>query len=483
MNKIYERLIYIAPVLLVILYAFYQHTVGDSWDFIVYVLNAKFYFDESIYFEILRPPLASLIIAFFGGFFSWKVAEYLFLALIPILFGVSVYFLATALKFNKIKFYLLSFTPFLVLRGSFEGTELLTLTLLNFFIYFILKDDIKSGILLALGFLARYNFLVFLPLIFFQKSFKKIIYSLLASLILVMPWLLYNFLNHGNFFFSIADQYANNLLFRKYILDVGLQFSLTDFFVVLGIYLPLLVYGVFVRIKKWNKIDTIFVYIFILTSLQYINIPLTNARYLFLITLPAMYFTYQAIDSIKNKNRKKVLFITILLINIIMFISLLFSSYSYFDSAQDFRNISENIENKECATLSNIWVHLLYYGVNTGPAPHRDNIKHFLDEGYNIFLLRNIGDPDYVSDSEFMNSLPLISQEENFYFIKNDVCLKHSPYTSYMHGIKQDIFTRFGYEININPCFVLANNISILERTCNLVNGNGFTLDENRVLP
>jgi hypothetical protein len=65
---------------------------------------------------------------------------------------------------------------------------------------------------LGLAILTRYSSLVFIPFLLFQKKIKFIFSSYFALFLTTLPWFLYNFNKTGNFFTSISDQYANNIL-------------------------------------------------------------------------------------------------------------------------------------------------------------------------------------------------------------------------------------------------------------------------------
>ena len=72
----------------------YQHSTGISWDFSVYVLNAKYIFSDGKYFEWLRPPLIPVFLGLFS-LFGWKASEYLFIIF------TSGLFLFSSIKLSK----------------------------------------------------------------------------------------------------------------------------------------------------------------------------------------------------------------------------------------------------------------------------------------------------------------------------------------------------------------------------------------------
>ena len=109
-----------------------------SWDYSVYVLNAKHFFNKGFYFEILRPPLVPTIIGFLGNVFGYFLADILFIILVSFLFFSATYLLTKELKINTLLFYVLLLTPTTLAYGLFAGTELLFLALILFAIYLLI---------------------------------------------------------------------------------------------------------------------------------------------------------------------------------------------------------------------------------------------------------------------------------------------------------------------------------------------------------
>ncbi|MCK5042626.1 MAG: hypothetical protein KAR51_01245, partial [Candidatus Aenigmarchaeota archaeon] len=104
------------------------------------------------------------------------------------------------------------------------------------------------------------------------------------------------------------------------------------------------------------------------------------------------------------------------------------------------------------------------------------------ENGKIMLLFYNIGEPDYVRDKQFIESLPIIYQNERYIILgKEDACLPQEVIdTSYLEGLKKIVYRRDNMTININPCIILFGDSPLLERSCNLINLNGFTQDENR---
>ena len=86
-------------------------------------------------------------------------------------------------------FYSLSLSWFVLFYATQEGTELLTLALIQLFLVQIINKKV-GGQYLALAFLARYNSIVLAPFMFLNKNYKKIIKNFIYFILLVFPWLL-----------------------------------------------------------------------------------------------------------------------------------------------------------------------------------------------------------------------------------------------------------------------------------------------------
>ena len=49
-----------------------------------------------------------------------------------------------------------------------------------------------------------------------------------------------------------------------------------------------------------------------------------------------------------------------------------------------------------------------------------------------------------------------------------------------MDLLHEKILSVYNVSINTNSCFVMFSNVETLEKGCNLLNGKGFTKDDNR---
>jgi hypothetical protein len=192
----------------------FQHLFVFSWDFIAYVLNAKHIFNGNIYFETFRPPLTSFIIGVFAQITGFAISEILYIIFVNILFCISIILLSKTIDFNPEIFYLLLLTPFVLFYGLLNGTELLFVTFLIFGINLILKNNWISGVFIGLSALTRYTGIIFGLLLLFNSGIKNKIKSIILFCVTFIPWFVYNRIEFGNFFTSIADQYFQNIISR-----------------------------------------------------------------------------------------------------------------------------------------------------------------------------------------------------------------------------------------------------------------------------
>ena len=257
-----------------------QHYFHLAWDFSAYVLNAKYFFTGGTYFEVYRAPMVSFILGIFLWLGFGKFSEYLFIFLVSILFLFSLIKISNViyLKFseffkkNKISknffmflFYFFMLSPFFLYYGMLVGTELIALSFFILFVAFLLEGKI-SGYWLGLAVLARYNFLFFSPLLFFNRSIKKILKNLLSFFVVLSPWLLYNFFMFGNWVASIVDSYYLNVFNRQNLIQAV---HWKDFLSIFGFFTPFFLVGLFVfffivykrffsKGKKYNSLFLVF---------------------------------------------------------------------------------------------------------------------------------------------------------------------------------------------------------------------------------
>lgn len=486
----------------------WQHALHLSWDFTVYAENARYWSGTGSYYETSRPPLAPfvfLMLSFLGAF-----AEQVFIVLVSIFFLYSTIRLAGKLKISRELFYLFSLSPMVMFYGMINGTELLSLALLELFLVYLLDKkphDARahdafgvrwfasgiSGIFLGLAFLTRYNFLIFLPLVFSNRHPKRILATLGLFALTLIPWLAFNFLTTGNMLTSLADSYALNFKYRSYFSQ---PFSFSHLFMAISCLLPLFAAGVFTAIRTWHvkeartikffcreKANILLLSIFLLSIYQYAATPSKELRYLFPAALPVAYFSSIAADEIRKRSKHLFLAIVsvIILLNLALFAAMNINAY---DSGDKYRNAVKTMQEKgigNCRTLSNAWPILNYLGKAAEPFPRKELVNRTVAEGNFVLIFYSIKEPEWANNS-FLHAYPVIHENNDFIVLGHEgACMPERVFNhTYLSLLLEKLLLVHNVSINTNPCFMLFGNYDALEKGCNLVNGKGFTADGNR---
>ncbi|MBI4158642.1 DUF2029 domain-containing protein [Candidatus Woesearchaeota archaeon] len=458
----------------------YQHSANFSWDFASYALNAQYWLGQGSYYEHYRPPLMPLIISVLS-IFSWSVAGYLFITLVSLLFFYTSIKLADSLKINKELFYLFSLSPLVLLHGLINGTELLSLSLLELFLISSIKEKPYAGLFLGLAALTRYNFIIFIILIFINKDVKRIIKNSIFFILPFIPWFIYNYYKTKNFFTSFADLYAIGFKFREYI---SIQISLLDLIWLSGSLILLSIIGIILYIKNWrNKNSALILLIGILTLYQFYTTPLKVIRYLFPLALPLAYFSVVGMQSIRNKSQK--LFLACLIIILLSYSSIM-SSLSIGNSEEIYKNAISKLDElniKHCKVSSNEWVMLNYLGKTTEIFPRKELLQKRIYEGNFIILFYKTPEPEWTRNKEFIKQFPVLYESTDFVILgKKGKCNPEGKVDkTYVELTSREVNEIYNYTINTNPCFTLFDKNSFVEKTCNFINFKGFKEDENRV--
>ncbi|MBD3156026.1 MAG: hypothetical protein GF368_05235 [Candidatus Aenigmarchaeota archaeon] len=411
--------------LLIILFVFstvffiFQYTTELSWDFTVYLMNAKYFLEEINFFEWARPPLPSFLMSLFSVF-GWKVSPIIYIIFTSFLFLFSSVKLASSFGFNENLFYLISLSPYVLIYGTFIGTELLAFSLIELFLaYFKEGRERIAAIFLGLSTLVRYPNIIFLSLLAFHKKPKKIFVSFLLVGLIWVPWLTFNYIKSGSPLTSFLDSYALNISNRNN------NFYL-DFrnFLLIGLLFPTFILGLS-RFEVKNKFHWIFLLIFSLSLFSYLNVPVKVERYLFNFSLPLIFFSSLYLEGKLNKKMMLMLFISSLFFSLFLFN---LRDYGYGGSGRNLEKIIEGME--KCRTKSNNWVFLNHLGFTTEPSPWKTKVSEDIGEGVRILFFKNISDPAYVQNQTFLSEFPVI-KDGDYYILLGypDVCLDQIPAT------------------------------------------------------
>ncbi len=425
----------------------YQHSTGLSWDFSAYSLNARYMLGEGFYFEWYRAPLVPFLIAGFSPF-GVLIAEYIFIVFVSSLFFYSCIRLSKTLEIDPRLFYALLLNPFLLINGLSVGTELLSISMLQLLIYYVLtKRGFGAGIGAGLQSLARYTNLIYLPLVLFTKNIRKILLALLAVALLFTPWLLYNMLATGSPLTSIANSYALNVLYRGYMV---MPFNILDILVATNYLFPLFIAGLWLRRRRFELKDWIMLSIFILALVSYSTVPVKEPRYAFSMILPCAYFAVFALKTVWSKH------ISTINLSAVLILVLVSLSFSIPIATLQDRSRYE-IEPDDCMLASNAWVFLNYMGYPSEPAPRQWEVEEKIEEGYRLIFYKDISEPDYVQNTTFIHRFPVI-EENNEYILLGDKekCMpRHIVNRTYIQRLNESTYTKYNYSIETDSCRVL----------------------------
>lgn len=364
---------YFAFVTLIMIY---QHSQGWAWDFSVYSLNGQYLFHEQVYMEWKRPPLLPVILGFFQFIFSMKASEYLFILL------NSAFFLFSSLKFsrvydlNPLYLYVLVMSPYAVFYGALEGTELLFLSFLTLMLAEIHRP--RSGAWFGLAFLTRYTGALFVLLILFQRNLKKIVKTVFISGLVVLPWLIFNYIVLGHPFASMADSYALDVVER----GLTTPFKPQDLFLMTGLGIPFAL--LYVKEIDFDLTDALMIFTSLIIVSRQLTTKVKVRRYLYDLALPIAFFAVKGLNLLENPERIFYIVLGIYLIGS----GLLITDTGSLAGPDRFEQASDEIG--FCKTVSNEWPMLSYAGTPTGPLEtHLKSEEQYLEEGYKIVRFEN----------------------------------------------------------------------------------------------
>lgn len=454
-----------------------QHANAFSWDFHSYVLNAEYWLQDGSYFEPLRPPLMPLMIGALETIGNRAFAEYGFIIIASTLFLIGTMKLAEALKFDKLTFYMLSCSFYVLTVGLYNGTELLSYAFMELFLAALITNRF-SGIYLGLFALSRYAGLAFAPLLLFHNSWKDRILNASAFGAVLLPWLAHNFVTYGNWFTSIADQYANNVFFREYI---HTAINTGHFMSVAGILTPLILIGTYGIIQKCVRKEEIRTTAIIgivaaLTIYSYVMTPIKSNRYLFNLALPCAFLAYHGFMRVRtwivNKWSKRIATIALAIIFLMGFF-MAANTIMEKPGTQRIYNMAitdlykHDLQN--CSIMSNAWVELNYMGRTTMDFPRKELVNKSIQEGEILVMFPHIGEPAYSRDKEFLHSFNVISEQEKYTIIGNGCKDIRKNDKTYVKKLADTVEAMNGYRTEERPCYLLFKN-AIMQKMCEWVN-------------
>jgi len=354
----------------------YQHSQGWAWDFSVYSLNGQYLFHEQVYMEWKRPPLLPFILGVFQFIFSMKASEYLFILL------NSAFFLFSSLKFSRIYdlnplyLYVLVMSPYAVFYGALEGTELLFLSFLTLMLAEIHRP--RAGAWFGMAFLTRYTGALFVLLILFQKNMKKIVKTLFISGLIVLPWLIFNYIVLGHPFASMADSYALDVVER----GLTTPFKPQDLFLMTGLGIPFAL--LYVKEMDFDLTDALMIFTSLIIVSRQLTTKVKVRRYLYDLSLPVAFLAVKGLNLLENPERIFYIILGVYLIGS----GFLIAEPDALTDSRSFEQASEDVG--FCKSVSNRWPMLSYAGTPTGPLEAQlRSEEEYLEEGYKIVRFEN----------------------------------------------------------------------------------------------
>ncbi|MEM0106627.1 MAG: hypothetical protein QXS03_00155 [Candidatus Micrarchaeaceae archaeon] len=153
---------------------------------------------KNFYFDVVWEPLTSFIIAIFIILIRGAALQAYLIFLLILLLIAS---LVAAKKFDldPLMLYSIFMSPFVI--GTtilYNGGPILGLCLGIITVAFAVKKSYKAGIFLGLSGLAKYDSLIISPLLFLLGDKEKTLKAIILSIIVTIPWLLFNFFLFGN---------------------------------------------------------------------------------------------------------------------------------------------------------------------------------------------------------------------------------------------------------------------------------------------
>jgi hypothetical protein len=425
----------------------WQHTTGVGWDFAAYSLNARYWFQGGAYFQALRPPLVPLLIGVFG-WISKAGAEYIFIAAASLLFAFSSFRLARKLDLPPEMFYLASLTPFVLVEGFKNGTELICLALLELFLASL--GGAAAPLFLGLAVLTRYPAAIFGALLLFTGDFRTIVRDVLITASVCAPWLIYNQIVFGHWAASLMDSYAMNMKFRGYLAG---PFRWSDVATV-GFYLiPLALAGALLWVRKsrlgkksaprlWSIVGFL-----ALALLSYARVQQKQTRYLFDLTLPLAVFAALALGRLSKSAWRAAAAagLTALCAGTIVSAGNKNPESIRLDDVRVYRRVLDELGPRlgNCRLGTNAWDFFNYFGRVAEPFPMDTLAETRLAEGYRLLLFKNMGEPKL--SRAFLERLPILAETKSYMlFGREGTCLPARPYIYRYLDLKKESMLKKG---------------------------------------
>ncbi len=332
--------------------------------------------------EWLRPPLVATVLGVLQVVFPVRISEYVYIVLSSIAFFVSCYKLSEEYDIWFDALYVFALSPFVIYTATLQGTELLYLTFITLFVADF--DSSWSGLWMGLAFLTRYSGIVLIPIAFFQRKYvfvlvdRYVIRTGLIALLVVSPWLIFNYIELGHLLASPLNFYALNAVERA----STSQFDPISIILISGIS------TIFALYYLWkgsiDSIDIVLITLGVLTIVRQLSIDRKETRFLIELSLVAAVLAAKVFQEIDIKFDSKHL-LTLIMISYIIIGGVYVSSNPLTDPSP---YIAASDDVGDCLSVSNEWVHLAYAGTPAGPGGFEQD-QELINQGYKIVTFVN----------------------------------------------------------------------------------------------
>lgn len=401
----------------------WQHTTGISWDFSVYVLNAKYFWGGS-YFQWGAPPLASILLAMFAP--AGILAEYIYIVLVSTLWLFACIRLANNWGLDRTIFYLVCLNPAVLILGLKNGTELLSLALITFFFAEYFGGKARAGVTLATAVLTRWTNIIFVPFLLLSKNVKKIISAIAMFVVVLLPWFAYSWIATGSPLTSIVEAAVGEKLRAEYIMQ---PINIMDILLIGNWMIPLAIAGLVLALRKLkNTKNILMLFILALALLAYAMTSIKDIRYLFMLILPLAYFSTMAIGKLKSGKKLLSILLALNIVTILGALVLAPTSVVLESPTQYFTALADR---DTCAMSSNAWIYMNYLGWPADDPIRLELVDKKISDGWRLLMFKSIPEPDWVFNVTIRDRLPLIAERPDYWlFGDSKLCAELKPVTA-----------------------------------------------------
>lgn len=429
-----------------------QRFMGWNWDFMVYMMNGEYLLGQGSYIEWYRGPVAGLFLGLFRLIVPRPIASVLFVVGVSALFFQGARTVAARYDLSIDRFYVLLVSPFVIMQGTFHGTEMLALAFGMLFIGELNRP--RAGLWLALAFLTRYTFAFAVPLVLVQWDLWRMVKTYILAAVPVLGWFGFNWYALGDPLTSVANSVALNVRLRGIVQSPDpLHFlflgSLSLVFVGYYLWKNDLPSIESVRDRRWLVLLVFATFI----SLSYLRTPVKPLRYLYPFAFPVAAAGAKAWDRL---DLSRTVLVAVVVVHLIGGAALVATTPAA--NPAPYQAAAE--EARGCQTSSNIWPHLSYAGTPAEPVPDINGVRQQIEDGYRVVLFLNSESPPFVGNETLVSSLPTVA-ETDAYIVAGyeDRCLEPEPVNSTYFTFREERLEAEGIEEEYEPCRFLLGGI------------------------